>query len=211
METTINRNSYNVAKEEARNHPKFDRNKIMEAWRMIFEAVGKNPDSDALKDSPERIARLYEIWFEGEAYTNAQIAEMFNTTFETVEDNDDLVTMINIPCFSTCEHHAALMYSMKVSIGYIPVKGKVIGLSKMARIAQMVCHRFQLQERIGEDIAEIMKMILGTEDIIVVISSKHACVTAKPPYSDSITKTATLKGRFRTVSDLRKEFYSLID
>lgn len=207
----INKSTYNLKKQENREHPKFDREKIMQAWRMIFEALGEDPDREGLKGSPDRIARMYEEMFEGIAYTNDEIAEMYNTCFETSEDNDDLVTIVGIPVFSTCEHHAALMYDMKVSVGYIPNKGRVIGLSKAARVAEMCAHRFQLQEKLGEDIAYVLGKILNTENICVVITGKHSCMTARGCKSDATTKTATLKGKFKNESDLRKEFYSLIE
>ena len=102
------------------------------------------------------------------------------------------------------------MYDMKVSVGYIP-KGKVIGLSKVARIADMCAKRLQLQERIGTDIYNVLKEVLNTEDIIVVIEGSHSCMTARGIKKvGSKTKTACCKGLFRNNPDLRKEFYSLI-
>ena len=207
----ISNNSYNVKKEENRNQPKFDREKIMKAVTMIIEAIGDDPSREGLIGTPDRVARMYEEIYEGMAYTNDQIAEMFNTCFETTEDNDSLVTITNIPVFSSCEHHLALMYDMNVSIGYIPTKGRVIGLSKAARIAEMCAHRLQLQEKLGEDIAEVIKKVTGSDDVIVVIEGKHSCMTSRGVKSPAVTKTATIYGRFRTVSDLRREFYSLLD
>ena len=207
----ISSNSYNVKKEENRNQPKFDREKIMKAVTMIIEAIGDDPTRKGLIGTPDRVARMYEEIYEGMAYTNDQIAEMFSTCFETSEDNDSLVTITDIPVFSSCEHHLALMYDMSVSIGYIPTKGRVIGLSKAARIAEMCAHRLQLQEKLGEDIAEVIKKVTGSEDVIVVIKGKHSCMTSRGVKSPAVTKTATIHGRFRTVSDLRKEFYSLLD
>ena len=207
----ISNNSYNVKKEENRNQPKFDREKIMKAVTMIIEAIGDDPSREGLVGTPDRVARMYEEIYEGMGYTNDQIAEMFNTCFETTEDNDSLVTITNIPVFSSCEHHLALMYDMNVSIGYIPTKGRVIGLSKAARIAEMCAHRLQLQEKLGEDIAEVIKKVTGSDDVIVVIEGKHSCMTSRGVKSPAVTKTATIYGRFRTVSDLRREFYSLLD
>ena len=207
----ISNNSYNVKKEENRNQPKFDREKIMKAVTMIIEAIGDDPTREGLVGTPDRVARMYEEIYEGMAYTNDQIAEMFNTCFETTEDNDSLVTITNIPVFSSCEHHLALMYDMNVSIGYIPTKGRVIGLSKAARIAEMCAHRLQLQEKLGEDIAEVIKKVTGSDDVIVVIEGKHSCMTSRGVKSPAVTKTATIYGRFRTVSDLRREFYSLLN
>lgn len=104
----------------------------------------------------------------------------------------------------------ALMYNMNVSVGYIP-NGKVIGLSKIARVADMCSKRLQLQERIGTDIYEVLNKILNTEDIIVVIKGEHSCMTArgiKKP--GTVTKTACIHGKFKKDIALRQEFYDLI-
>ena len=182
---------------------------IQEAVKTILIALGDDVNREGLKDTPKRVAKMYAEVFEGMCYTNAEIAEMFNKCFEEGATGD-LVTIADIPIFSYCEHHMALMYNMKVYVGYLP-KGKVIGLSKVARIADMVGKRLQLQERIGADIAEVLEMVLGTEDIIVVIEGEHSCMTArgiKKPGTK--TRTATLRGVFKTDSDLRTEFYNLI-
>lgn len=182
---------------------------IQEAIKTILVALGDDPDREGLKDTPKRVAKMYSEVFEGMCYTNAEIAEMFNKCFEEGATGD-LVTVADIPIFSYCEHHIALMYNLKVHVGYLP-KGKVIGLSKVARIADMVGKRLQLQERIGADIAEVLELVLGTEDIIVVIEGEHSCMTArgiKKPGTK--TRTATIRGVFKTDSDLRTEFYNLI-
>lgn len=186
-----------------------DRNKIEELTREFLIALGDDPDREGLKKTPSRVARMCDELFEGMTHSNHEIAEMFNTCFEDVKTGD-LVVESNIPIHSFCEHHLMLMYDMSVAIGYIP-NGKVIGLSKLARISDMVGKRLQLQERIGSDIADILHEILNTNDIIVVIQGKHGCMTARGIKSrEAITRTATLRGRFESDSDLRSEFYSLI-
>lgn len=186
-----------------------DKNKIEELTREFLIAVGDDPDREGLKKTPSRVARMCDELFEGMTHSNHEIAEMFNTCFEDVKTGD-LVVESNIPIHSFCEHHLMLMYDMSVAIGYIP-NGKVIGLSKLARISDMVGKRLQLQERIGSDIADILHEILNTDDIIVVIQGKHGCMTARGIKSrEAITRTATLRGRFESDSDLRSEFYSLI-
>ena len=187
---------------------KIDKVKIEKAVKSIIEALGDNPYREGLIDTPSRVAKMYCEVFEGMQYSNDDIAEMFDKCFE--ESSGDLVVIENIPIFSYCEHHLALMYNMKVSVGYIP-NGKVIGLSKVARIADMVGKRLQLQERIGTDISYILKKILNTSDVIVVIEGEHSCMTArgiKKPGTK--TKTACLSGKFKTNAELRQEFYSLI-
>ena len=203
-----NKSQYEVAKEEGRKVPHFDREKIMQAVKMLIEAIGDNPEREGLKGTPDRVARIYEEIFEGMRFTNSEIAGMFNTCFEN--ESNDLVVVQHIPIFSYCEHHLALMYNMTVSVGYIP-KGKVIGLSKIARIAEMCGKRLQLQERIGNDIAEVLQEVLGTNDIIVVIEGEHSCMTTRGVKSrGSKTKTATLRGIFKKDIAVRNEFYSLI-
>ena len=178
-----------------------DTEAIRQHIRGILEALGDDPDREGLRETPERVARMYEEVFEGMQYSNHEIAQMFCKTFS--EDMDfektdrDMVLVKDIEIFSYCEHHLALMYDMKVSVAYIP-NGKVIGLSKIARIADMVGKRLQLQERIGADIAEIMQEILGSEDVAVVIEGTHSCMTARGiKKGAATTKTYTLRGAFR--------------
>jgi len=201
--------AYEIQKLVDRENPQFDRKKIMQAITMLIEAIGDDPEREGLKGTPDRVARMYEEIFEGMRFTNDQIAKMFGTCFES--DSNDLVVVKNIPIFSYCEHHMALMYNMEVSIGYIP-NGKVIGLSKISRVAEMVGKRLQLQERIGDDIAEIIQKIAGTENVIVVIEGEHSCMTTRGIKSrGSKTKTATLRGIFKDNIALRNEFYNLIN
>ena len=183
-----------------------DEKAIQEHIRGILTALGDNPEREGLKDTPARVARMYAEVFEGMNYTNEQIAEMFDRTFE--EDLDlekgpeDMVIVRDIDIFSYCEHHMALMYDMKVTVAYIP-SGKLIGLSKIARIADMVSKRLQLQERIGSDIADIITMVTDSADVAVLISGKHSCMTARGiRKSDSSTLTRTLRGRFSREKDL---------
>lgn len=186
-----------------------DIEKIKELVPQFLEALGDNPDREGLKDTPKRVANMCKEIFEGMCYTNDEIAEKFDKCFEDVSTGD-LVVECDIPIFSTCEHHIATMYDMKVHIGYIP-NHKVIGLSKLARIADMCGKRLQLQERIGSDIAEILEKILNTTDIIVVIEGKHACMTRRGIKArEAITRTAALRGKFKSNTALREEFYSLI-
>lgn len=189
---------------------KIDTKAIQEAVKTILVALGDDPNREGLKDTPKRVAKMYAEVFEGMCYTNEEIANKFNKCFEEGATGD-LVTVADIPIFSYCEHHIALIYNLKVHVGYLP-KGKIIGLSKVARIADMVGKRLQLQERIGADIAEVLEMVLGTDDIIVVIEGEHSCMTARGVKKPGTkTRTATLRGVFKTDSDLRSEFYNLIN
>ena len=179
--------------------------------RGILEALGDDPDREGLRETPQRVAKMYEEVFAGMNYTNREIAEMFDKTFEEADpDHHDLVLVRDIDVFSYCEHHMALMYDMKVSVGYLP-RGKVIGLSKIARIADMAARRLQLQERLGRDIAEIISMVTGSEDVAVVISGCHSCMTARgiqKPGTRTITET--YRGKFETDPVLQMRMEALL-
>ena len=187
---------------EGKTNKKIDTAAIEEHIRGILVALGDNPEREGLKDTPTRVAKMYEEVFEALLYTNEQVAEMFGVTFDEDLNNGqsagDMVVVRDIEVFSYCEHHIALMYDMKITVAYIP-NGKVIGLSKIARIAEMVAKRLQLQERIGKDIADIMQMVTGSEDVAVLIDAKHSCMTARGIKNTvASTYTTTLRGRFKT-------------
>ena len=175
-----------------------DKDAIREHIRGILIALGDDPDREGLKETPDRVARMYEEVFAGMNYTNDEIAEMYGKTFkeEDTRHTEDMVFVKDIEVFSYCEHHMALMYDMKVSIAYLP-KDKLIGLSKLARIADMVARRLQLQERIGTDIAYIVSKVTGSDDVAVLIEANHSCMTArgiKKPGTK--TFTTTFRGKF---------------
>ena len=187
-----------------------DQRAIEEHIRGILTALGDDPDREGLKDTPKRVAQMYAEVFEGMNYTNHEIAEMFGKTFEEgfelhPDESGRVVVMKDIDMFSYCEHHMALMYDMKATVAYVP-KGKVIGLSKIARVCDMVGRRLQLQEKIGRDIADIMTEITGSEDVAVTLEACHSCVTARGiKKTNTKTYTAELRGQFRT--DPAMQFY----
>ena len=187
---------------EGKSNKKIDTAAIEEHIKGILIALGDDPEREGLKDTPSRVAKMYEEVFEGMLYTNEEIAEMFGVTFEenlnSGKSSGDMVVVRDIEVFSYCEHHLALMYDMKITVAYVP-NGKVIGLSKIARIAEMVANRLQLQERIGTDIADIMQMVTDSEDVAVLIDAKHSCMTARGIKNTvASTYTTTLRGRFET-------------
>ena len=214
-----------------------DQKAIEEHIRGILVALGDDPEREGLKDTPKRVAKMYAEVFAGMNYSNHEIAEMFDKTFEegiadeedhvslTIPEDDSeradltavvgknghmasasspedskparVVVMKDIDFFSYCEHHMALMYDMKVSVAYIP-RGRVIGLSKIARVCDMVGKRLQLQERIGEDIADIITEITGSEDVAVTIVGCHSCMSARGIRKEQAkTFTTELRGQFR--------------
>ena len=185
-----------------------DKERIEKAVKEILIAIGEDPEREGLIETPERVARMYEEVFEGIRYTNQEIAQMFNKCFE--HKGNDIVLVKDIPAFSYCEHHMALMYNMNISVAYIP-NGKVIGLSKIARIVDMVTKRLQLQERIGTDIAEIMQAICDTQDVAVFIEGEHSCMTARGIKKQGAkTRTFTLRGKFKDDKDIKEELLSML-
>lgn len=187
-----------------------DLDKIREHVRGILEAIGEDPDRPGLVETPDRVARMYQEVFEGIQYSNDEIAAMFNKTFPITEGTKkDIVLVRDISAFSYCEHHMALMYDMKISVAYVPTD-RVIGISKIARVADMVCKRLQLQERIGADIAEIIGKIAGTEDVAVLITGNHSCMTARGIKNmTSETVTLTVRGAFETDHSLKEQILAL--
>ena len=174
--------------------------------RGILVALGDDPEREGLIDTPKRVAKMYTEVFAGMQYTNHDIAEMFGKVFEEERvSSSNVVVMKNIDLFSYCEHHLALMYDMKATVAYIP-KGKVIGLSKIARICDMVGRRLQLQERIGCDIADIISEITGSEDIAVILEGYHSCVTIRGIQKTN-TKTVTVERRGKFLEDATLQLY----
>lgn len=182
-----------------------DRKALEYHVRGILEAIGEDPEREGLLDTPSRVAAMLEETLEGIAYTNHDIAKMFGKTFssESLSDSEEAVVMKDITVFSFCEHHFALMYDMKVNVAYIP-RGKVLGLSKIARICDMAAKRLQLQERLGSDIAEIIAEAADTPDVGVAIVGSHSCMTARGIRNvNAQTVTTTFRGRFREDADLK--------
>ena len=168
-----------------------DTKAIEEHIRGILLALGEDPDREGLRETPERVARMYEEIFEGMNYSNAEIARMYGKSFQAPDGQDDMVVVKDIEVFSYCEHHMALMYDMKVSVAYLPGE-RVLGLSKLARIADMAAKRLQLQERLGRDIAEIISIAAMSPDVGVRIEGCHSCMTSrgiKNVSSKTVTKT----------------------
>ena len=186
-----------------------DWGKVEELSKELLKELASNPNREGLIDTPRRMVKYWKEMLSGEKKTNKQIAEENNVTFTV--DNDDMVIEKDIEIFSTCEHHTALIYDGRVTIAYIPHmddtgRAKVIGLSKMARIATECAHRLTLQEKIGADILECLKRILNTDDIAVRIQAKHGCMTARGiKNSTAYTVTKTTSGAFRRDPKLLQE------
>lgn len=193
-----------------------DKKAIEEHIRGILIALGDDPDREGLKETPKRVAKMYEEVFEGMNYSNEEIAHMFDKSFTDdfsveVGEKDDIVLVKDIDVFSYCEHHMALMYDMQVSVAYVPKK-KILGLSKLARIADMAAKRLQLQERIGADVAQIVSIAADTEDVAVIIKGCHSCVSARGIKKEQAkTVTTTFRGRFKHDASLQSKLFMMLN
>lgn len=205
-----------VPKLELEEKPKkIDKEKIEKHFREILIALGEDPDREGLKETPKRVAKSYGEIFEGLQYTNSEIAEMYDKGFtdedmsSSVDGFGEFVMVKNIKAYSCCEHHV-LPEILDVHVAYIPSK-KVVGLSKIPRIVKMVCKRLQLQERIAKDIYEVMNMITGTEDIAIIISGEHLCMSMRGVEDvNSRTDSALFMGKFKENYQLRQELLNCI-
>lgn len=165
------------------------------------------------EETPQRFVNMMKFLTEYSNVSNKEIAEKVNKIFEidNKTDSKNMVIVKNIDAFSLCEHHIALMYDMKISVAYIP-NGFVLGLSKIVRLADMVCKRLQLQEKIGEDILEIMSILTKSSDIAVNIKAKHSCVTARGIQNvSSETVTNHFSGVFKGNADYQNLFLNSLN
>jgi len=188
-----------------KSHPHVDLPRIEKAVREILAAVGENPDREGLLETPARVARMYAEMFSGLHADPREHTKKFFT-----EQYDEVVLVRDITFCSMCEHHL-LPFTGKAHIGYIP-NGKVIGLSKLARVVEVVARRPQVQERMTQEIAELLEKELGTKGVAVVIEASHSCMTIrgiKKPGSTCLT--SAMKGLFRSNLSSRAEIMQLIN
>ena len=181
-----------------------DKPRIEKAVREILLAIGENPDREGLLETPSRVARMYEEIFSGLEQDPAIHLKKFFT-----EEYNEVVLVKDISFNSMCEHHLMPFFG-KVHIGYIP-GGKVIGLSKMARVVETIARRPQIQERMTESIAKLMVEELHVKGVAVIVEAVHTCMTMrgiKKPGSKCVT--SALKGVFMKNPAARSELLTLI-
>lgn len=182
-----------------------DKKRIESAVREILIAIGENPDREGLIETPKRIARMYEEIFGGLSEDPKKHLKIFNEA-----GNEEMVIVRDIPLYSMCEHHL-LPFTGKAHIAYIPLKGRIIGLSKLARIVGSFAKRPQLQERLTAQVADFLYKELGARGVAVVIDAEHLCMTMRGVRAaGSITQTSALRGLMRTEAKTRAEAMSLL-
>lgn len=184
--------------------PEVDLPRIERAVREILFAVGEDPDREGLRETPARVARMYRELFSG-LHTDPRVhLQKFFT-----EKYDEMVLVKDIAFNSMCEHHM-LPFIGKAHIGYVP-NGKVVGLSKLARVVEEISHRPQVQERMTEQIANLLVEELGVKGVAVVIEAAHSCMSIRGVRKpDSVCVTSAMKGLFRSNLSSRSEVMNLI-
>ena len=181
-----------------------DQEKIKQAVSLLLEAIGEDKEREGLKDTPDRIARMYEEIFEG---YDKDPKEILSKVFTA--DNSEMVIEKDITFYSMCEHHMMPFYG-KAHIAYIPGE-KVVGISKLARTVEVFARRLQIQERMTGQIADAIMESLGAKGAMVVLEAEHMCMTmrgVKKPGSKTVTVAS--RGAFSDSEELRNRFFSLM-
>lgn len=172
---------------------------------LLVEVMGVNADREGLAETPARVAKAWAFWTSGYALKAEDILKVFE---DGAHGYDEMIVRKNIPIYSHCEHHAAAIIG-KCTIAYIP-DGKIVGLSKMDRLADMFARRLQVQERMTTQIADAMFSILAPKGVGVWISARHLCVESRGVQNqDSETVTCALRGVFQDQPATRSEFLAL--
>jgi GTP cyclohydrolase I len=185
---------------------RFDDAKITEGVRLILEGIGEDPERSGLRETPARVARMYREVFAGIGQDASQLVTVVEGA-----DHDEMIMVRDIPLFSMCEHHL-IPFSGRAHVAYIPNKEQQItGLSKIARVVDLLGKRPQVQERLTTEIAEALDAALSPRGVFVVIECEHLCMTMrgiKKP--GSVTVTSAVRGLFRTDARTRQEAMSHI-
>ncbi len=186
------------------NHQTIDKKKIREAVHLLLEGIGEDPDREGLRETPERVARMYEeIFGHGDEDPRVSLSTKFD------EQHHEVVLVKDIPFFSMCEHHLMPFFG-KAHVAYIP-SGQIVGISKLARVVEAFARRPQVQERMTSQIAEIINKELKPEGVAVVCEAVHTCMTmrgVKKPGASVIT--SAMRGAFRKNVSTRTEIMALI-
>jgi GTP cyclohydrolase I len=184
----------------------FDMEKIEQAVTMILEGIGEDPTREGLRDTPKRVARMYQ-----EVFGGLHEDPSMHLKVQFSEDHEEMIIVKDIPVYSMCEHHLVPFYG-KAHVAYIPKQGKVTGLSKLARVVEGFAKRPQLQERLTSQIADSIMDVLEARGVLVVIEAEHMCMTmrgVKKPGSKTLT--SAVRGIFKTNQVTRAEGFSLIN
>ncbi|MEO0248122.1 MAG: GTP cyclohydrolase I FolE [candidate division WOR-3 bacterium] len=173
----------------------------------LLTAFGEDPTREGLLETPARVAKAWAHWTSGYRKNPKDVLKVFEDGAEGC--GDEIVLVANIPVYSTCEHHLAMIWGL-AHIGYLPNK-KIVGLSKFSRIVEVFARRLQVQERLTNQIADALDTILAPRGVGVVLECRHACMESRGVQArGTITTTSAMRGLMRQDSDLRSEFLQLV-
>lgn len=182
-----------------------DLEKLEQAVRMILEAIGEDPNRQGLQDTPKRVARMYAEMFKGLKQDPAQYL-----TVAFTDQHEEMVLLKDIALYSMCEHHL-LPFIGKAHVGYIPQGGRLVGISKLARVVESLSRRPQVQERLTTQIADVIERSLKPRGVVVVIEAEHMCMSIRGVQKPGVlTVTSAVRGIFREKEATRAEAFSLI-
>lgn len=182
-----------------------DKERVKSAIREIIIAIGDDPDREGLRETPDRVARMYDEIFAGLHKSPMDEIKIFHE-----DGHEELVLVKDIPLYSMCEHHL-LPFIGTAHVVYIPNQGKILGLSKIARIVDTMSKKPQLQERLCSEVADIIMEAIGPKGVAVVIEAEHLCMTmrgVRKPGSKTIT--SSLRGILKSDAKSRAEAMSLL-
>jgi len=177
------------------------------AVRTLLRWAGDDPAREGLLDTPKRVAKAYQDWFSG---YGEDPADYLKRTFEEVEGYDEMIVLRDIEFESHCEHHMAPIIG-KAHVGYLP-DGKVVGISKLARVVETYARRLQVQEKMTAQIAQVIQDVLAPRGVGVVIEGSHECMTTRGVHKRGVSMiTSKMLGSFREDARTRAEFLQFID
>lgn len=183
-----------------------DKERIVNAVREILIAIGEDPDREGLLETPDRVARMYEEIFSGLNKDPKSVVKIFQE-----KNHEEVVMVKDIPLYSTCEHHL-LPFIGVAHVVYIPKNGKIMGLSKLARIVDIIARRPQLQERLTSDVADTIMESMNPIGVAVVVEAEHLCVTMRGiKKAGAKTVTSALRGSIKSDVRTRSEVMTLIN
>lgn len=182
------------------------REEAEQAVRTLIRWAGDDPEREGLRDTPARVVRSYEEFFAGYAENPADI---LSRTFSEVDGYDEMIVLNNIRLESYCEHHMVPIVG-RAHVAYLPDR-RVVGISKLARLVDIFAKRLQIQEKMTVQIADMLDEVLQPKGVAVVIEASHQCMTTRGVHKPGVTLvTSRMLGAFRTQSDTRREFLTMI-
>jgi len=186
--------------------PAFDAAKIAQGVRLILEGIGDDPERPGIADTPERVAEMYREIFGGIGHDPSEVVTVVKGA-----DHDEIVMVKDIPLYSQCEHHL-IPFIGRAHVAYLPAKdGQITGLSKVARLVDLLSKRPQVQERLTTQIADALEHALEPRGVFVLIEAEHLCMTMRGIRKPgAMTVTSAVRGRFRSDPRTRSEAFELV-